>query len=186
MDIPTYFLIGMGLAMDASAVSLSKGFTMKSMHLANTLKISFMFGFFQAFMPVIGWLIGINLLYLISGFDHWFAFAILTFIGFKMIYHSMKEKPEKKESDHFKFNVLLILAIATSIDAFAVGLSLSFLRTSIILPVLIIGIITFAFSFISVLIGYKLGHFLERKVELIGGLILIGIGIKILLEHLSS
>jgi len=185
MDIPTYFLIGMGLAMDASAVSLSKGFTMKSLNLNNTLKISFMFGFFQAFMPLIGWLIGINLLYLISGLDHWFAFAILTFIGLKMIYHSMREDSKEKGSDHFKFNVLLILAIATSIDAFAVGLSLSFLKISIILPILIIGVITFIFSFISVLIGYKLGHFLERKVELVGGLILIGIGIKILLEHLS-
>ncbi|MCP2604916.1 manganese efflux pump MntP family protein [Candidatus Aminicenantes bacterium AH-873-B07] len=184
MDLFTCIFIGIGLAMDASAVSLSKGFTMKSLNLNNIIKISFLFGSFQAFMPLIGWFIGINLIHLISGLDHWIAFGLLNFIGFKMVYHSIKKNIKEKDSNHFNFKILLILALATSIDAFAVGLSLSFLRISIILPILIIGIITFIFSFISVLIGYKLGHFLEKEVEMLGGLILIGIGIKILLEHL--
>jgi putative Mn2+ efflux pump MntP len=103
-----------------------------------------------------------------------------------MIYQSTKKHPDiEKDYDHFSFKILLFLAIATSIDAFAVGLTLSFLKTSILLPVLIIGITTFTLSFGSTLIGYKIGKFLERKMEIFGGLILIGIGIKILLEHLS-
>ena len=186
MEILTYFFIGVGLATDASAISMSKGFTMKSLNLNNVLKISLLFGFFQGFMPVIGWLIGLNLLHLITGFDHWIAFAILSFIGIRMLYHSTKKQQEEEEDyNHFSFKILLLLAIVTSIDAFAVGLTLSFLKTSILLPVLIIGITTFILSFGSTLIGYKIGKFLERKMEVFGGLILIGIGIKILLEHLA-
>lgn len=177
-------MIATGLAMDASAVSFSKGFTMKSLKLKNAIKISFLFGLFQALMPIGGWLAGLNLVNFISGSDHWFAFGLLSFVGLRMIYHSIKRSPKMESQNPFNFKILLILAFATSIDAFAVGLSLSLLRISIIIPVIIIGLVTLILSFVSVLIGYKFGTFFEKKVEILGGLILIGIGVKILLEHL--
>ncbi len=141
------------------------------------------FGLFQALMPILGWLVGNTLHRIISGFDHWLAFGLLLIVGSRMIYESLRPGTEKK-LDPFNIYVLFILAIATSIDALAVGLSLSFLGTAIIRPAIIIGIVTFILSFFSLQVGNKIGHFLERKVEVVGGLILIGIGIKILVEHL--
>jgi putative Mn2+ efflux pump MntP len=185
VDIFSILLIAIGLAMDAFAVSISSGFIIKQIEIKNALKIALFFGLFQAIMPVIGWLAGISLTGFISGFDHWLAFGLLCIIGCKMIYESFKLNPAGNKINPLNIYVLFILSIATSIDALAVGFSLSFLRVGIVLPAIIIGIVTFVLSFLGVYIGNKFGHFFERKIELIGGLILISIGIKILIEHLA-
>jgi putative Mn2+ efflux pump MntP len=185
MNILAILLIATGLAMDAFAVSIASGVLIKEVKMRNALTIAMLFGLFQAIMPVIGWLAGIGLGCLIAGFDHWFAFGLLTIIGLRMIYESFKLKSKKNKIDPLNILVLFTLAIATSIDALAVGLSLSFLKIAIAQPAVIIGIITFLFSFAGVYIGSKVGHFFEKKIEMAGGLILIGIGVKILIEHLA-
>lgn len=170
--------------MDAFAVSITSGITIRHLRVKHALKIALFFGFFQAIMPVIGWLLGVSVRHAISGFDHWIAFGLLNIIGGKMIYESFKLQPNKEEIDPQNIYVLFLLSIATSIDALAIGLSLSFLKVAIIFPAIIIGIITFLLSFFGVHIGNKVGHFFEKKIEMIGGLVLIGIGFKILIEHL--
>ncbi len=183
MDIVPIFLIAIGLAMDALAVSITYGITVKQQKINNAFKIGLSFGSFQTFMPFIGWLAGLSLRGLISGVDHWIAFGLLSLIGGKMIYESTKIGGDK-EIKSLNVFVLLLLSIATSIDALAVGLSFAFLKIAIATPIIIIGVVTFVLSFLGVLLGNRLGHFFESKVEILGGLILIGIGIKILIEHL--
>lgn len=183
MDIFSISLIALGLAMDAFAVSITSGFAIKYIKIKNALMIAIFFGLFQAIMPVVGWLAGYTLKDFISGIDHWIAFGLLSIIGVKMIYESFKLS-DKERVDPLNVSVLFVLSIATSIDALAVGISLSFLNISIALPSIIIGIITFLLSFMGVYIGNKLGHFFEKKIEILGGIILIAIGIKILIEHL--
>jgi putative Mn2+ efflux pump MntP len=134
-------------------------------------------------MPVLGWLAGLSFIELISGFDHWLAFGLLAFIGGRMIYSARAASKEEKETK-LTASVLLILSIATSIDALAVGLSFSLLRISITIPVIIIGVVTFLLSFAGFCFGNKLGQLFEREVRVVGGIVLIIIGIKILLEHL--
>ncbi|MEM2202302.1 MAG: manganese efflux pump MntP family protein [Candidatus Bathyarchaeia archaeon] len=150
---------------------------------ANALKMASSFGAFQAFMPVVGWLLGVEIIGLIAGFDHWFAFLLLALIGCKMIYEAVivKHQPRNKRLD---LSTLLLLSVATSIDALAVGLSFAFLKISIITPITIIGTTTFTLSFLGATIGDKLGKTLSSKIEVLGGLILIAIGIKILIEHM--
>lgn len=182
MSIISVIFIAVGLAADAFAVSVTAGVTVKRHKVRQALKMAVFFGAFQAIMPVAGWFSGISLRDFISGFDHWFAFVLLTVIGGKMIYESTIMKASNKEFELDIFT-LFMLAIATSIDALAVGFSLSLLKVSIIVPSVIIGIITFVLSLAGFFIGNKMGHFLENKIEFAGGLILIAIGIKILLEH---
>ena len=184
MDILSICLIALGLAMDAFAVSIARGFTINTSRVKNALIIALSFGLFQAIMPVIGWASGSLFKDLIEYIDHWIAFALLSFIGIKMIHESFKITKKDKKIDVLNLRILLILSIATSIDALAVGVTLSFLDVTIIMPALMIGIITFSLSFMGVFIGNKFGHFFENKIEALGGIILIGIGIKILLEHL--
>ncbi len=189
MDIISILLLAVGLSMDAFAVSIANGVAGKKMtaKIDTALILGLFFGGFQILMPTVGWLAGIGLRHFISKFDHWVAFLLLLAIGGKMIYESFESHDETKGSDASTLSLatLFVLAIATSIDALAVGLSLSFLNVSIWLPVIIIGLITFTLSFIGVHIGKKVGHIFGNRVELIGGLILIGIGIKILVEHLK-
>ena len=145
-----------------------------------------MFGFFQGVMPVIGWAIGVKFIDLISAWDHWIAFGLLFIIGGKMIYDDLTSGEEEGVDEHsISIYQLLLLALATSIDALAVGFSLIFLK-SILLPVLIIGIVTFALSLAGFYLGHKYKHFGHNKTRIIGGLILIAIGTKILIEHLSA
>lgn len=184
MDIITILFIAVGLSMDAFAVSITSGLTIKNLKVNNALKIAIFFGSFQAIMPLIGWLAGLSVRSFISGVDHWIAFGLLSFVGCKMIYESITTKPTAKENNPLNMYVLLVLSVATSIDALAVGLSLSFLNISIATPVVIIGVVTFLLSFLGVFIGDRFGHYFEKKMEIVGGLILIGIGIKILIEHL--
>ncbi len=168
--------------MDAFSVSITNGLANKSFKTINAFKLGISFGSFQAIMLVLGWLAGISIIDFISGFDHWVAFGLLCFIGGRMIYESTKKGSGKLISS-FGIGTLLMLSIATSIDALAVGMSLSFLNVPIITPALIIGIVTFSLSFIGVYLGNHFGHFLGNKVEILGGLILIIIGLRILIEH---
>jgi putative Mn2+ efflux pump MntP len=184
MDLTTIIFIAFGLSMDAFAVSIASGCTVKKLKIKYALKISVFFGLFQAFMPVIGWMAGLTLIDFISGFDHWIAFGLLCYVGGKMIYDSIKIDEDRKKIDPLNIYILLLLSIATSVDALAVGLSFAFLRVLIITPVVLIGVVTFILSFIGVIIGDRIGYFFEKRIELIGGLVLIGIGFRILLEHL--
>lgn len=172
--------------MDAFAVSITSGLTIKHLKINHALRIALFFGLFQAVMPIIGWLAGFSLRDYISNIDHWIAFGLLSMIGLKMIFESFKMSSDEKEIDPLNIYILLMLSIATSVDALAVGLSLSILRVSIVTPAIIIGIITFILSLIGVFIGDRFGHFFEKKIEILGGLILIGIGLKILIEHLLA
>lgn len=186
MNILTTLLIAVGLAMDAFAVSVGSGLTIKRLKFRHALKIAFFFGMFQALMPVIGWLAGFSFKALVARIDHWIAFILLTVIGIRMIYESRREKSDKKILNPLKLHILLVLSVATSIDALAVGVTLAFLDITILTPVIIIGLITLILSFIGVHIGNRLGHFFEKKIEALGGLILITIGLKILIDHLNG
>jgi len=184
MPFPTIVLIGLALAMDAFAVSIASGFAIKHSHMRHALLLGCWFGGFQALMPTLGWLGGVKLSTWISGFDHWVAFGLLAFIGCKMVYEAFEIEKVEKEADPLATRVIFVLAVATSIDALAVGISFAILNVAIVGPALTIGAITFCTSFAGVLIGDKAGHLFERKVEIVGGLILIGIGLRILVTHL--
>lgn len=184
MNFPTIILISLGLAMDAFAVSIASGVIIHRQKLRKSLIFGCLFGFFQMIMPVIGWATGRAFYSLISNIDHWIAFGLLSFIGVKMIWEAVKMDDIENTPSDLTAVVLLGLAVATSIDALAVGLGFACLNVSIIFPVIMIGIVTFILSTLGVLIGARVGHFLEKKVEIVGGIILILIGIKILIEHL--
>ena len=184
MNIFNIFFIALGLAMDAFAVSITSGITIKNLKITQALKIALFFGIFQAIMPLIGWLSGQTIEDFVTSIDHWIAFSLLTIVGSKMIYESTKIESELKKTNPLNLHTLLLLSIATSIDALAIGISFAFLLVSIITPIMIIGIVTFILSFIGVFIGDLKGHLFEGKIEILGGVILIGIGVKILIEHL--
>ena len=183
MDI-VIILISLGLAMDSFSVAITRGFTNKKTKVLNeAIKTGVFFGLFQAIMPIIGWVAGQSIIDLISGFDHWIAFGLLTIIGARMIYESTSNKP-KQIVNSSSLKILIMLSVATSIDALAIGLSLSFLGSSIIEPAIIIGIVTFSLSLLGVYIGKKFGVYFE-KIGILGGIILIIIGLRILFEHLG-
>ena len=182
MDFVTVILIAIGLSMDALAVAIAKGISISKNRRKSALLIASLFGGFQALMPVIGWLAGLGLRDIIMGIDHWIAFGLLGFIGAKMIYDSTKSEDGKDEN--ITMVVALTLAIATSIDALMVGLSFAFLETSILIPILIIGTVTFALSFVGFIFGSRMGSIFGKRIKILGGLILILIGVRILLEHL--
>ena len=184
MDIITILLIAIGLSMDAFAVSVTSGFAVERLRIKHAFRMALFFGGFQFLMPILGWFTGLSLKDLITGIDHWVAFVLLFFIGAKMIYESTKMESEKGTGNAFKLGTLFLLAIATSIDALAVGISLSFLNVAIVSPSIVIGVVTFLLTFAGVYIGKKFGHFFESKLEIAGGLILIGLGFKILIQHL--
>jgi putative Mn2+ efflux pump MntP len=186
MGLITIIIIALALAMDAFAVSIVSGTVYKQLKVKHALRMALSFGAFQAFMPLIGSLAGLTVRDHIAEYDHWVAFGLLSAVGGKMIYESFKIAPPGKNSNPASMAVLLFLSIATSIDALAVGITLSFLQVSIAVAVTIIGLITFVLSYLGVYIGKKAGHFSEGQIEAIGGLILIAIGIKILIEHLIS
>lgn len=180
MDLLVMVLLGIGLSADAFAVAVTRS-AVRTRN-GNSLLMAASFGFFQGIMPVIGWFAGMQLISIITGIDHWIAFGLLTFIGVKMVYESRLIK-EKRKHPELDGKVLLLLSVATSIDALAVGLSLSFLKVSILEPALVIGLVTFAISLAGCIIGRKFGHIFEERAEMAGGLILIAIGLKILAEH---
>jgi manganese efflux pump family protein len=182
MGLFTLLMIALGLCMDTFAISISCGIKICKDKLRFGLKVASIFGISQALMPVAGWLAGTGLRGFISAVDHWIAFALLSLIGGKMIHESFVLT--EKKFDPRKTRVLFALALATSIDAMAVGLSLALLGVSIVAPAAVIGCVTFAVAFSGVMVGRRAGAALEKKAEVLGGLILIGIGVKILFEHL--
>lgn len=184
MRILEIILVGIGLAMDAFAVSICKGLSMKKMNWKNAIIIALYFGFFQALMPVIGYFLGTTFSNFVEAVDHWIAFALLLLIGANMIRESF-DNEEEKRNDKVDIKTMLVLAIATSIDALAIGITFSFLKTNVPIAVSFIGIITFIISLLGVKIGNKFGDKFQNKAEMIGGIVLIFIGIKILLEHLG-
>lgn len=185
MDLLTVFLIGVGLAMDACAVSFAKGMCMKEHIIKYACILGFAFGLFQAGMPLLGWWIGHYFESFITAVDHWIAFVLLGVIGFQMIREAYQQ-PDAISCETVGLSVkeVIILAIATSIDALAVGISFAFLQTDILSAVAIIGITTCLISFSAVILGNRCGGHLGKYAEIIGGIILILIGLKILLEHL--
>ncbi|MGB9854471.1 MAG: manganese efflux pump MntP family protein [Candidatus Bathyarchaeales archaeon] len=184
MDPLTLLAIAFGLAMDAFSVSVASGTTVRGNSRNEAFKMAFSFGAFQAFMPLLGWLAGIEMLDFISGVDHWLAFTLLLLVGCKMIYESTKPETHVK-NENLGFCTLLILSVATSIDALAVGLSFAFLKVSIINPIIVIGAVTFTLSFLGATLGGRIKSLSPNKIGIVGGIILIGIGFKILLEHLA-
>ena len=183
------FLLGIGLAMDAFAVSVCKGLGMRRLNKKQTLIIGLYFGGFQALMPLIGWLLGSQFQKYITSIDHWIAFILLSFIGGKMMIEAIREWNEEETVDVMDAPLdhknMLVLAVATSIDALAVGITFAFLDTPIIEAITIIGITTMVISIIGVVVGNFFGSRYKSKAEFIGGLILVLLGVKILLEHLG-
>lgn len=184
MGIIELIFLSIGLAMDAFAVSICKGLSMKKMEWKKAAIIGLYFGGFQALMPVVGYLLGFGFEDKIKNIDHWIAFILLGFIGGNMIKEAFS-KEEKEDNDKIDFKTMIILAIATSIDALAVGVTFSFLDVNLMLAISLIGIITFVISMIGVKCGNVFGDKYEAKAEFAGGVILILLGIKILLEHLG-
>jgi putative Mn2+ efflux pump MntP len=183
MDIITIVAIAFALAMDAFAVSIASGAAYKQLRVRHALRMAVFFGGFQALMPLVGALAGLSFKEYIADYDHWVAFFILAAVGGKMIYESFKITEAEKNSSPSNILVLLTLSVATSIDALAIGITLSLVAGSIVIEVIVIGLVTFMLSYIGVMLGKRFGHIFENKIEAIGGLVLIALGVKILLEH---
>lgn len=183
MSIIELFILALGLSMDAFAVSICKGLSVPKLQAKHCLTCGIYFGGFQALMPLLGWLLGIRFQSLITNIDHWIAFALLAVIGANMIKESFSKEEECPDAS-FGFKTMLTLAVATSIDALAVGVTFAFLDVAIVPAVLLIGATTFVCSAVGVKIGNVFGNRFESKAEFLGGLVLIAIGLKILIEHL--
>ena len=184
------WLVALSLAMDCFAVSIASGIILKQVKLKPMLLMAFCFGLFQALMPLIGWIVTNSFSHLIEQIDHWIAFGILTFLGGQIIVESFKEEEDKHNFDPTCIKVILGLAVATSIDALVIGATFAFLGynhiSTIISPIGIIGLVSFIMSIIGLLIGIGFGNSIARKLkaERLGGIVLVAIGIKILIEHL--
>jgi len=186
----TYLLVAVSLSMDAFAVSVSSGICIPHLRLRDALRASFAFGLFQFLMPLLGWFLGDMLRARVEGFSHWVAFALLAFVGGKMIIETLTAKNPAACDDEESVPqgilnpwTLLALSIATSIDALAIGISYSVLRSPIVLPATIIGSVTFVLCLLGTEFGKRLGAAFERWAEVIGGLILIGIGANLVIQH---
>ena len=177
------FILAVGLSMDAFAVSICKGLSVRKLKPRHAVICGAYFGGFQALMPVIGWLLGRQFEVLIKSIDHWIAFALLVLIGANMIREAVKNE-EENLNDSFTPRTMLPLAVATSIDALAVGVTFAFLDVEIVPAVSMIGVTTFVLSAIGVKIGNVFGAKYKSKAELVGGIVLVAMGIKILIEHL--
>lgn len=184
MSLLTLFITAVGLSMDAFVVAICKGLAMKKLSWKKALIIGLWFGGFQALMPTIGYLLGTRFESYVTAIDHWIAFVLLALIGANMVKESFS-KEEESSNDAVDFKTMFLLAIATSIDALAVGVTYAFLQVRIVPAVSFIGVITFTLSIVGVKIGNVFGLKYKSKAELTGGIILIVMGIKILLEHLG-
>ena len=186
MQIITILGIALGLSMDAFAVSVTNGAMIADLKPRHTVRMSFFFGAFQFIMPVLGWAAGSTFSAYIAKFDHWIAFGLLSFIGGKMILESRHPAEDGScKEDCRNLPTLVLLSLATSIDALAVGLSFAFLHVDIVAPSLMIGAVTFLVCLAGAAIGNKVGHLFENRFELVGGLVLIAIGVNILFEHFA-
>jgi putative Mn2+ efflux pump MntP len=185
MSFVELLLIAIGVSMDAFSVSLCKGLTTKRFSWRMALTCGLWFGLFQALMPIIGYIFGSQFQHLIVNIDHWIAFGLLSIIGINMIHEAFADKESHKQSRALDFKTMFLLAIATSIDALAVGVSFACIQVELWSSVALIGFTTFMLSIVGVKIGNAFGSKFEKNAELFGGIILILIGLKILLEHLS-
>ncbi|MBN2774020.1 MAG: manganese efflux pump [Prolixibacteraceae bacterium] len=183
-QIITFILVGIGLSFDSFAVSVSCGLVRKEIRFRQACIIAFSLAFFQAVFPAFGWFIGISVKDLISSIDHWIAFGLLLIVGVRMIIEGFKSDGKLKDFNPFKPLVLISLSVATSIDALVVGLSYGFLNIKILLPVIIIGFVTYLASMLGMLFGKNIPAKRSRQSIILGGIILVGIGLKILIEHL--
>lgn len=177
-------IIAVGVSMDAFAVSICKGLSVRRLRPGYMMSAALWFGGFQALMPLIGYFVGISFTDFVADVDHWIAFVLLGIIGGKMMKEAFQKEEDCECNPDFSVRTMALLAVATSIDALAVGVSLAFLRADIWMSILIIGLMTGAFSALGVLLGNLFGNRFKSKAEFAGGFILVGIGIKILLEHL--
>ena len=188
MGLIELLIIAIGLSMDAFAVSIGKGLSVKKLKLSHALSVGLWFGGFQALMPLLGYLLGSTFAEIVSAFDHWIAFALLLLIGINMIKESLEKDDDecdcnKKQKNSFAFLTMFTLAVATSIDALAIGITFAFLKVAIIPAIITIGITTFLFSVAGLKIGNIFGCKYKSKAEMFGGVVLILIGLKILIEH---
>ena len=184
MSFSSTLVIAIGLGMDAFSVAVGVGANARAISFRPVFRLSFFFGLFQVVMPIAGWSAGASVANYIAGYDHWIAFGLLALVGGKMIMESFNEETRDHTVDPTKGLMLIILSVATSIDALAVGLSFAFLKISIFYPSIIIGVVAFVMTAVGMLFGEKLGKIIGKRVEVLGGLILIGIGVKILIEHM--
>jgi putative Mn2+ efflux pump MntP len=185
MELLTIFLIAIGLSFDTFAVSVSSGLILRKIDFVNASKIAVTLAVFQAVMPVLGWLAGSGIKQYAENSDHWIAFGILALLGGKMIYESFTSDPENRSFNPLDIRVMISMAIATSIDALIVGFSFALLDYKILVSVGIIGIVTYIVAMLGMLFGKKIGARMGRRMEILGGVMLILIGLKILLEHIS-
>lgn len=186
MSTLTLLGLAIGLAMDAFAVAIGAGLQLKEVTPRQTFRLAWHFGLYQAFMPVLGWLAGLSVARWIGPVDHWIAFGLLAWIGGKMISEALKGEDEEERADPTRGWTLVLLSIATSLDALAVGFSLALLKVSIWWPAVVIGVVAGAFTTVGLRLGTRFGALLGRRMEIAGGLILIAIGLKILVEHLTA
>lgn len=184
MGLLTSFLLAIGLAMDACAVSLGAGATGRSAGRRAAFRLGFHFGLFQFLMPVIGWFVGHSIAPLIAAFDHWIAFGLLAVVGGRMIRSGLDPDADTEPRDPSKGWSLILLSIATSIDALAVGLSLAMIRVAIWQPAVIIGVVTAVMSVLGLWLGGRLGRAFGSRMEVAGGVLLLLVGLRILAEHL--
>jgi putative Mn2+ efflux pump MntP len=185
MSLITVFFIAIGLGVDAFSVAIGIGATNDKKSWTPVLRLAAAFGIFQFVMPIAGWLAGLTVVETISSFDHWIAFALLALVGGKMIREGFEKESDEEKADQTRGWPLLMLSIATSIDALAVGFSFSILKTPILLPAVIIGIVCFLMTVTGMIFGKVLAKIFGKKVEIFGGIVLITIGIKILIDHLA-
>jgi putative Mn2+ efflux pump MntP len=178
-------ILAVGLSMDACAVAICKGACMRRLDIGQGLIIGLSFGFFQALMPLIGWFLGTQFRQAIQGADHWVAFALLGLLGFKMIWDALHEEKETVCAP-LQVRELLLLSIATSIDALAAGIALAVLQVNIVYSVAVIGLTTFVLSLLGTVIGNKFGQTYQAKAQFVGGAVLCLIGVKVLIEHLIA
>ena len=183
MTALTIILISIGLAMDAMAVSLGIGTAGQIPTLRGKLRLAGHFGIFQSGMTALGWLVGETVVHYVKGFDHWIAFILLGYVGIKLIRAGLKEDGKAFDEDPSTGKTLVLLSFATSIDAFAVGLSIVFLKVPALITVIAIGVVTFALSAVGLFAGVRLGETFGKRMEIVGGLILIAIGIRVVVAH---
>jgi len=184
MDFLSLLFIALALAMDAFAVALAAGAVLYPVSRRQLFRLGFHFGLFQGLMPILGWLAGRSVQTLISAYDHWIAFGLLAYVGGKMIHEAFADDDDSPGTDPTKGLTMVMLSIATSIDALAVGLSLAVVGITIWTPAVVIGITASILTVTGMLLGGKVGPIWGKRVEIIGGVVLIGIGVKILMEHL--
>ena len=183
MGLVTIFILAVGLGVDAFSVAIGIGAESDKKSWGPILRLSMAFGLFQFVMPIIGWLAGLTVVEIIASFDHWIAFALLALVGGKMIWEGFGKENDKEKADQTRGWTLLILSIATSIDALAVGFSFSILKVPVVFPAIFIGVVCFLMTITGMIFGVALEKIFGKKVEIFGGVVLIAIGIKILIGH---